>query len=341
MDLSTQYLGLTLKSPIIVGSSGLTSTANSVAKLAEAGAGAVVLKSLFQEEIFFETDDFINKMKKQHPDVQHFEYDGKMNPIEFYGYKVREDNLNKYCQLIRDCKSKVDIPVIASVNCFYDSVEWTGFTKELQKAGADALELNMFFPPTDFSKEKKDKEKIYFDTIAAITKDISIPVALKISHYFTDLGPMIQALSETGIKGLVLFNRFFSPDFDIDKMEVIPSFVFSTPAELAISLRWIAIMSNKVGCDLVASTGVHDGESVIKEILAGAAAVQVVSALYKNGKPYLKEMLGKLESWMHARGFNSIADFKGKMSQEKSNDPRMFERTQFMKYFAGKTNVIV
>ena len=341
MDLTTKYLGLTLKNPIIVGSSGLTSSSAGVAKLAELGAGAVVLKSLFQEEIFFETDDFINKMKKQHPDVQYFEYDGKMNPIEFYGYKVREDNLSKYCQLIRECRDKVDIPVIASVNCFYDSVEWTGFARELEKAGASALELNMFFPPTDFSKDKKDKEKIYFDTVAAITRDVSIPVALKISHYFTDLGPMIQRLSETGVKGLVLFNRFFSPDFDIDKMEVVPSFVFSTPAELAMSLRWIAIMSNKVSCDLAASTGVHDGESVIKEILAGAAAVQVVSALYKNGKPYLKEMLDKLESWMYTRGFKSIADFKGKMSQEKSKDPRMFERTQFMKYFAGKTNVIV
>jgi dihydroorotate dehydrogenase (fumarate) len=341
MDLSTQYLGLTLKNPIIVGSSGLTSTAGSVQKLAENGAGAVVLKSLFQEEIFFETEDFINKMKKQHPDIQHFEYDGKMNPIEFYGYKVREDNLKKYCQLIKDCKQSVDIPIIASINCFYDSLEWTGFAAELEKAGADALELNMFFPPTDFGKGKKDKENIYFDTVKAITRDVSIPVSLKISYYFTDLGPMIQALSETDIKGLVLFNRFFSPDFDIDKLEVVPSFVFSTPAELAISLRWIAIMSNKVSCDLAASTGIHDGEAVIKELLAGAAAVQVVSTIYKNGKPYLKEMLGKLESWMHAHRFESIADFKGKLSQDKSKDPRVYERTQFMKYFAGKSNVIV
>ena len=340
MDLSTQYLGLTLKNPIIVGSSGLTSTAGGVKKLAEIGAGAVVLKSLFQEEIFIETDDFINKMKKQHPDIQHFEYDGKMNPIEFYGYKVREDNLKKYCQLIRECKANVDIPVIASINCFYDSLEWTGFAAELEKAGADALELNMFFPPTDFVKGKKDKESIYFDTVTAITRDVSIPVALKISHYFTNLGLMIKDLSETGIKGLVLFNRFFSPDFDIDKLEVIPSFVFSTPAELAISLRWIAIMSNKVSCDLAASTGIHNGESVIKEILAGASAVQVVSALYKNGIPYLKDMLNKLESWMHARKYGSIANFKGKLSQEKSKDPRLFERTQFMKYFAGKSNII-
>jgi dihydroorotate dehydrogenase (fumarate) len=279
MDLSTTYLGLSLKNPIIVGSSGLTSTANGVQKLAESGAAAVVLKSLFQEEIFFETEEFIAKMRKQHPDMQYFEYDGKMNPIEFYGYKVREDNLKNYCALIRECKERVKIPVIASVNCYYDSLEWTGFAAELQKAGADALELNMFFPPTDFGKTGSDKESVYFDTVKAILKDVSIPVALKISHYFTNLGPMIKALSETGIKGLVLFNRFFSPDFDITKLEVVPSFVFSTPAELAKSLRWIALMSGKASCDLCASTGVHDGDAVIKELLAGAAAVQVVSEI--------------------------------------------------------------
>ena len=341
MDLTTKYLGLTLKNPIIVGSSGLTSTVKGVENLAKTGAGAVVLKSLFQEEIFFETDDFINKMKKQHPDIQYFDYDGKKNPIEFYGYKVREDNLKNYCQLIRDCKNSVYIPVIASINCFYDSLEWTGFAKELEKAGADALELNMFLPPTDFGKSRQDKEKFYFETIETIIREVSIPIALKISHYFTDLGPMIKSLSETGIKGLVLFNRFFSPDFDIQKLEVVPSFVLSTPAELAMSLRWIAIMSNKVSCDLAASTGIHDGDAVIKQILAGANAVQVVSTLYRNGKPYLNDMLEKLKSWMQSHRFETLADFKGKLSQEKSKDPKLYERTQFMKYFAGKNNVIV
>lgn len=340
MDLSTSYLGMNLKNPVIVGSSGLTGTVKGVRTLADSGAGAVVLKSLFQEEIFFETDDFIKKMKKEHPDMQYFDYEGKKNPIEFYGYKVREDNLNNYKTLISDCKSSVAIPVIASINCFYDSLEWTAFAHELEKAGADALELNMFFPPTDFSKTRGEKEAIYFDTIEKITGEISIPVSLKISHYFTDLGPMIQKLSETKIKGLVLFNRFFSPDFDIDKLEVKPSFVFSTPAELAMSLRWIAVMSGKVSCDLAASTGIHDGEAVIKQLLAGADTVQIVSALYQNGKKYLWEILDKLESWMKTRGYKSIDDFKGKMAQEKSGDPKLYERTQFMKYFAGKKNVI-
>ncbi|MFC1515436.1 dihydroorotate dehydrogenase-like protein [Thermodesulfobacteriota bacterium] len=340
MDLSTSYMGLSLKNPIIVGSSGLTSTVKGVQKLAENGAGAVVLKSLFQEEIFFESEDYIKEMKKKHPEIKFFDYDGRKNPMEFYGYKVREDNLNNYKSLISDCKGSVAIPVIASVNCFYDSFEWTVFAKELEQAGADALELNMFFPPTDFRKTRKETEAIYFETIDKITEEVTIPIALKISYYFTDLGPMIQKLSETKIKGLVLFNRFFSPDFDINKLQVVPSFVFSTPEELSISLRWIAIMANKVSCDLAASTGIHDGEAVIKQILAGADAVQIVSALYQNGKGYLQEVLNKLESWMKTRGFKKLFDFKGKMSQERSEDSKLYERTQFMRYFAGKKNVI-
>lgn len=340
MDLSTNYLGLSLKNPIIVGSSGLTSTVKGVQKLAENGAGAVVLKSLFQEEIFFESEDYIKEMEKQHPEIKFFDYDGRKNPIEFYGYKVREDNLNNYKSLISDCKESVAIPVIASINCAYDSFEWTVFAKELEQTGADALELNMFFPPTDFRKTRKETEAIYFETIDKITEQVTIPIALKISYYFTDLGPMIQKLSETKIKGLVLFNRFFSPDFDINKLQVVPSYVFSTPEELSISLRWIAIMANKVSCDLAASTGIHDGEAVIKQILAGADAVQIVSSLYQNGNWYLKEILNKLELWMKTRGFKKLFDFKGKMSQEKSEDSKLYERTQFMRYFAGKKNVI-
>jgi dihydroorotate dehydrogenase (fumarate) len=340
MDLSTTYLGLPLKNPIIVGSSGLSSTVKGVKRLADNGAAAVVLKSLFQEEIVFESDDVIARMKKENPDVQYFDYDGKKNPIEFYGYKVREDNLNRYTSLIRDCKNEVLVPVIASVNCFYDSLEWLAFARELERAGADALELNMFFPPTDFSDNRQDKERLYFDTIAQISKVVSIPISMKISYYFNNLGPMVKALSETDIKGLVLFNRFFSPDFDIQKLEVKPSFVFSDPSELAMSLRWIAIMANKVRCDLVASTGIHDGEAMIKELLAGARAVQIVSALYKQGPGHISVMLDRLKSWMHSHGFSRLDDFRGKLSQESGNDPKLYERTQFMKYFAGKSNVI-
>jgi dihydroorotate dehydrogenase (fumarate) len=168
-----------------------------------------------------------------------------------------------------------------------------------------------------------------------VKKTVSIPIALKISYYFSNLGPMIQQLSETGIAGLVLFNRFYSPDFDIDKLEVVSSNVFSNPSDLHLSLRWIAIMAERVSCDLAASTGVHDGNALIKQILAGANAVQVVSSLYKNGKGQIKTMLSILEKWMTRKGFNSLSDFRGKMSQAKSSNPAAYERVQFMRYFGG------
>ena len=180
-----------------------------------------------------------------------------------------------------------------------------------------------------------EKEKAYFQIIEKVKKAVTIPIALKISYYFSNLGPIIQQLSESGIAGLVLFNRFYSPDFDIDKLEVVSSNVFSNPSDLSISLRWIAIMAERVNCSLAASTGVHDGEALIKQILAGADAVQVVSALYKNGKDHIGAMLETLEDWMTQKGFNSLSDFRGKMSQARSNDPAVYEGIQFMKYFGG------
>jgi dihydroorotate dehydrogenase (fumarate) len=213
--------------------------------------------------------------------------------------------------------------------------EWTSFAKQLQDAGADALELNMFFLPSDFDRTTEEKDRAYFQIIEKVQKEISIPIALKISPYFSNLGPMIQQLSGTGIAALVLFNRFYSPDFDIDKFKIISSNVFSAPSDLSISLRWIAIMSQRVSCDLAASTGVHDGTALIKQILAGANAVQVVSTLYQKGKGQIGGMLETLEGWMEQKGFNSLNDFRGKMSQAKSSDPAAYERMQFMKHFGG------
>jgi dihydroorotate dehydrogenase (fumarate) len=339
MDLTTKYMGLTLSTPIIAGSSGLTSSVKQVKALAEYGAGAVVLKSIFEEEVIHEYADFIQTAKTKYGDPQYFDYDGQRNPIEYYDYVIREENLKKYIELIEGCKAAVNIPVVASINCFFYSVEWLSYAVNLQRAGADALELNMFFPPTDFKHSKEEKEALYFKIAEKVTQAVSIPVALKISPYFTDLGPMTQRLSETGIKGLVLFNRFFSPDFDIDKLEVKPSFLFSSPSDLSLSLRWIAVMANKVNCDLAASTGVHDASAVIKQLLAGADAVQVASCLYKNGPQYLKELLEGLGAWMTTKRYRKPTDFRGKLSQERSSDPAVYERAQFMRYFGGKKNV--
>jgi dihydroorotate dehydrogenase (fumarate) len=325
-DLSTQYLGMTLKNPVIAGSSGLTNSVKGIKQLEEGGAGAVVLKSIFEEEIAFEYDDILKEAESKGYDLDQFDY---------YDYKIKEDNLNKYTALISESKKSVSIPVIASVNCIY-SHEWLAFVSQIEKAGADALELNMFFLPSDFERTSEEKEAAYFQIIEKVQQSTGIPISLKISYYFTNLGPMIQRLSETGIGGLVLFNRFFSPDFDIDKFKVVPGHTFSAPTDLPISLRWIAIMAERVKCDLAASTGVHDGTAVIKQLLAGANAVQVVSALYEKDRGYIQEMLKTLEEWMTQKGFNSISDFRGKMSQAKSSNPAAYERMQFMKYFGGK-----
>ncbi len=336
MDLSTQYLGLELKNPIIVSASGLTSSVEKVKTAEKNGAAAVVLKSIFEEEVALESDAFKASGENQTPDGQYFDHEGRITPIEYYPYVVREENLKKYINLVEACKKEVSIPVIASINCFLKSIEWIAYAKQLESAGADALELNMFFPPTDFNEKRADKESIYFKVTEEVTQKLTIPTALKISYYFTDLGPMIQKLSTTGIAGMVLFNRYFSPDFDIDKFEIRNSFVFSTPSDLAMPLRWIAIMAEKVDCDLAASTGVHDGDAVIKMLLAGASAVQVASCLYKNGMKHIGVMLERLESWMTLHKFKSINSFKGKLSQEKSVDPSVYERMQFLRYYGGK-----
>jgi dihydroorotate dehydrogenase (fumarate) len=326
VDLSTQYLGMNLRNPVIAGSSGLTNSVKKIKEMEENGAGAVVLKSIFEEEIAFEYEDILKEAESKGYNLEQFDY---------YDYKIKEDNLSKYTTLISESKQSVSIPVIASVNCVY-SHEWLAFAAQLEKAGADALELNMFFLPSDFERTSEEKEKVYFEIVEQVQKAVTIPIALKISYYFSNLGPMIQKLSNTGISGLVLFNRFFSPDFDIDKFEVKSSNVFSTPSELAISLRWVAIMAERVNCDLAASTGVHDGAAVIKQILAGANAVQVASALYKHGKEHIGVMIRSVEEWMQNKGYSQLSDFRGKMSQAKSSNPAAYERAQFMKYFGGK-----
>ncbi len=325
-DLTTEYMGMTLRNPIIAGSSGLTDSIKGVKEFEEAGAGAVVLKSIFEEEIAFEYEDILKEATEEGMNLDQFDY---------YDFKIKGDKLKHFTSLIEDAKKSVSIPVIASINCVY-SHEWTSFAKQLQDAGADALELNMFFLPSEFGRTTEEKEQAYFQIIEKVLKEVTVPVSLKISYYFSNLGPMIQRLSDTGISGLVLFNRFYSPDFDIDKLEVVQSNIFSVPSDLPISLRWIAIMAERVNCDLAASTGVHDGTALIKQILAGADAVQVVSALYKNGKGFIGDMLKTLEEWMDQKNFGRLGDFRGKMSQAKSSNPAAFERVQFMKYFGGK-----
>jgi dihydroorotate dehydrogenase (fumarate) len=326
-NLSTTYLGLNLKNPIIAASSGLTNSLDDIKEFEKKGAAAVVLKSIFEEEIRRELEKDLNTMT-----MDSFTYPETM---EYYDNFAEDDSLTNYLKLIRDAKQAVKIPIIASVNCV-SAEKWPYYAETLQDAGADALELNVFVLPTDFEKSSEENEKVYFDIVKEVKKHVKIPVALKISYYSSNLGSFIQKLSNTGIDGLVLFNRFYSPDIDINKLDILSTNVTSTPNELPISLRWIGIMHNRVGCDLAASTGIHDGAAVIKQLLAGANAVQIASAFYKNGKGIIETMLSDLSRWMDEKKFDSIDEFRGKLSQDKSQNPAAYERVQFMKYFSGK-----
>jgi len=325
INLSTTYMGLKLKSPIIIGSSGLTNSVENIKEAARNGAGAVVLKSLFEEQINHASSHTIlqNEHANYYPEAEDY--------IRNY---TRENDVTNYLRLISESKMAVDIPIIASINCV-TSAEWIQFASSIEEAGADAIELNIFVLPSDPHMNSEQNEKIYFDILEKITKTVKIPVSVKISYYFSSLSKMALKLSWTGIKGMVMFNRFFSPDIDIDKFEIKATNVFSHPGELAVSLRWIAMLSTKVHCDLAASTGIHDGKSVIKQLLAGARAVQVASIIYKKGFSEVGLMLKELETWMEQHNYTSLEQFIGRMSVKEADNPAAYERVQFMKHFSG------
>lgn len=326
-DLSTSYMGLKLKSPIIVSSSGLTNSLQDIIELEKQGAGAVVLKSLFEEEIVTEMEHELRKMQSDH-----YIYPETM---EFYSANNVEDTLTNYLKLITDCKQNTQIPIIASIHCI-SAHNWPYFAKSLEDAGADALELNISILPSDNNLNSIEIEKIYFDIINAVKSEVSIPLSIKISHYFSNLAGMLTRFANTGVDSIVLFNRFYSPDIDIDSFDIIPAPMFSSPTDYVLPLRWISIMSDRVDCDLSASSGVHDGTTLIKMILAGASTVQVASTLYKNGYAHIKIMLSELQTWMNRKDFTTIAQIKGMLSQSRSINPAGYMRIQFMKYYAQK-----
>lgn len=327
-DLSTTYLGLKLKNPIIAGSSGLTNSIKDLLALEKSGVSAIVLKSLFEEEIRKEMTKEITRMQKEtfiYPET-----------IDFYdSFEDVESTLTNYIQLISEAKEKLVIPIIPSINCV-TSEKWPYFATTLEEAGADAIELNVSILPSDLHRTRTANEKLHFEIIEEVIDHVSIPVSIKISYFSSNLAGFIKELCEAKVNGIVLFNRFYSPDFDIDSLEVTSANLYSNPNDFTIPLRWISIMSNRTDCDLVASTGIHDGSAIIKQILAGASAVQVVSALYKNGLGHVSSMLDEIQKWMDNKGFKNLNDFKGKMNQDISKNPAAYERIQFMKYFSGK-----
>ena len=250
--------------------------------------------------------------------------------LDYVDVHTQGRKLDNYLQLVREAKSKISIPIIASINCVSDT-QWTEFATDIENAGADALELNISMNPLDVKNQKKEFTVIKI--IKKILKATKIPVAVKISDRYSNLSGTITELGASGISGLVLFNRFFSPDIDIYNFSLVQGRMHSCDSEYIRPLRWIALMSDKVECSLAASSGIHDGNTVVKMLLAGADVVQIVSTLYLNGKDYIIQLLSDIEKWMLEKGIFSISQFKGMASYKKSGDPFLYERVQFMKYF--------
>jgi dihydroorotate dehydrogenase (fumarate) len=323
-NLTTQYMGMELKSPVIAGSSGMTDNVDKIKKLADAGAGAVVLKSLFEEQIQMEVDaQAVNNMYGNYDDVE--------NQVSFY---TRKHNLDQYLKLIKDAKAAVDIPVIASINCI-SAGEWTDFAKKIEDAGADGLELNIFVLPSDPEQEADKLVENYHSIVQKVSDVSDLPLAVKTSYYFTSLSRRMVELSKAPqVKSLALFNRFYNPDVDLEKEEIKSGHIYSVPEENAMCLRWVGALYGKVESDLAASHGIHDGETALKNILVGASAVQVASVLYKKGPDEIKTMLDTINEWMDDKGYENLDDIIGKLSQTNIKRPMIYERAQFMKYYS-------
>jgi dihydroorotate dehydrogenase (fumarate) len=325
MDLSTTFMGIKIANPLIVASSGLTSTADKVKQCADAGAGAVVLKSLFEEQIVTGRNTLISQ------DDMYFWYP---QAIEFVNTFSKEEGIGAYLKLLEGAKKAVTIPVIASINCV-TPWEWPKYAAEIEKCGADGIELNIFIPPTNINLTGYKIEETYVDIIHEVRKNVEIPLAVKVGFYFTSLYRSLYKISNLDINSLVLFNRYFRPDIDIDTMRVVAQNVYSSPHEITLSLRWIALLYSKISNELVAATGIHDYQGVIKQILAGATAVQICSTLYINGVEYMQSILSGIRQWMSQKGYDDLSSFRGLVARNEGNTAA-FERVQFMKKTAGK-----
>lgn len=332
INLETTYMGLTLKNPIIISSSGLTNSVRKIKILEEKGAGAIVLKSLFEEQITNEASHLISA------DPKNLAYPEAEDYIVNY---VKGNSISNYLELIREAKKSVSIPVIASINCV-SAKDWTYFAKEIENAGADAIELNVFIVPNDKNRSSEAYEQLYYDVFSAVKKEVNIPVAMKLGIYFTNMIAVANRLNADGADALVLFNRFYEPDIDIDKMEMTSADVLSSPSDIRKSLRWVGMISDKIrGIDVSASTGIHDGEAAIKQLLAGAQTIQLCSTIYENGFDRVSDILADISTWMEKKEFKTLDDFRGKLNYGSVEDSAIYERAQFMKYFSSNQKEVL
>ncbi len=321
VNLQTTFAGLTLKNPFIAASSGLTNSLSKIKELEKAGIGAVVLKSLFEEQIENHTEKL----------TQISDYPEAADYINAY---IRMNHVEKYLDLIRSVKAECTIPVVASINC-YKLTRWTDFAKSIEAAGADAIELNLFLLNAG---EYGDTylEDSYISIVKQLKKTVKIPVVVKMAKNIGNLPGLVGKMKALGTDGIVLFNRFYQLDMDINKMEITAGTVFSNPADFHETLRWTAIVSGRVkDMDILCSTGVHSWEDTIKGILAGASGVQLCSVLYEQGTDVIGNMITCVEEWMEQNNYERLSDFKGKLNYANIASPSLYERVQFMKYFSN------
>ncbi len=320
-DLTTEYLGLKLRNPFIVSSSGLTSTFEGVKKCEEAGAAAVVLKSIFEEQIASESASLER-------------YNDYPEAADYLAAYTEQNALREYIDLIEKCAKECDIPVIASINCS-EVGSWVEYARHFESAGAAAIELNIFTIPSSPSTTSAEVEAHYLSVVEAVMKVVSVPVSVKIPQNFTAPINIVQQLYFRGVKGVTMFNRFYTPDVDLRKVALKSGGVFSTAEELSTILRWVAISSAEVPLvDVAASTGIHSSEAAAKALLCGAKAVEVCTILYKNGVDYLPELVKGLVDWAKGEYFTSVAEFRGKLAVKSERNAVVYERAQFMKHFS-------
>jgi dihydroorotate dehydrogenase (fumarate) len=327
IDLATSYLGLPLACPVIASASPLCESIGNLRRMEDAGAGAVVLHSLFEEQIELESrhlDRFLSHGAESHVEAASYLPD------------LQEYNLGPdgYLEHVRRAKEAVAIPVIGSLNGASPG-GWTRFAREIEQAGADALELNVFHVPTDHRRTGADVEQMYVDLVRQVVASVSVPVAVKLGHLFTAPANLATRLDAAGAAGLVLFNRFYLPDFDLERLEVVPRLTLSNPHELLVRLHWVAILFGHVRADLAVTGGVHTAQDVLKAMMAGARVAMTTSALLKHGIELLRVVRRELAAWMEAHEYASVREMQGSMSYRRVADPEAFERANYMKVLSS------
>jgi dihydroorotate dehydrogenase (fumarate) len=323
MNLTTNYLGLKLRTPLVPAASPLSENIDDIKKMEDAGASAVVLYSLFEEQLRQDRAELNQSMEQ-----------GTESFAEALTYFPEPESYNlgpeEYLKHIALAKKSVRIPVIASLNGS-SAGGWTSYAKQIQQAGADALELNIYYIPTDMKLSASDVEQIYLDILKAVKKEVTIPVAVKLSPFFTNFAGMAGKLDDAGANGLVLFNRFYQPDIDLETLEVKPNILLSTPMAMRLPLRWIAILHGRLHANLAATSGIHRATDALKMLMAGADVTMLCSVLLRHGIPQIGVIEREMTAWMQEHEYESVAQLKGSLSQKKCPAPTAFERAQYMR----------